>query len=589
MNKNKILKTTFITPVLCLTMGALTSCINKKADLVVYSNIYTAESENNSEARAFAVKDGKYIYVGDKEGVKKYIKEGKTQIIENEGLVIPGCTEGHAHYFDGTGQSNQLIGCNQSYDEVLVTLENEFKNNNIKQFVSFGWNTIDLMARRSAKYNFAEEIESKAPGIPVVLIDNAGHAAVCNRTALNMAGITKENPTVRGGAIDLLDDGTPTGYVGDQAVFYMTDKTISRPLNDEQYRKACLYAQNELLRYGYTNAVDAFTNMYDATGLFEAIKKMDDDKELKINVAECYNIKSFDSEIYKTRVNEVVDIVNKYSGKHCNPAYIKLFADGVVESGTGWISHTYNNPLPGKEHGNIIWNQPELDAIVSYANHKGLTVHTHAFGDAACTAMIDSYVNSNAINNKQFRNSLDHVRNIKTEDIDRCAKNNIPVAANLIWHYDYSDKDPVAKEIRDTVMNNMGEEYYMAGYPMKSLIDKGVLVSSSTDAPAAMDVEGNIMNVIEIATTGKAYNNDAEPFAVQELISVRQALKALTIDGAWLLGLENERGSIKVGKYADFVVLDTNFLNYQGSELETIHNTKILNTYFEGEKVYTSK
>ena len=138
MNKNKILKTTFITPVLCLTMGALTSCINKKADLVVYSNIYTAESENNSEAKAFAVKDGKYIYVGDKEGVKKYIKEGKTQIIENEGLVIPGCTEGHAHYFDGTGQSNQLIGCNQSYDEVLVTLENEFKNNNIKQFVSFG-------------------------------------------------------------------------------------------------------------------------------------------------------------------------------------------------------------------------------------------------------------------------------------------------------------------------------------------------------------------------------------------------------------------------------------------------------------------
>ena len=320
----------------------------------------------------------------------------------------------------------------------------------------------------------------------------------------------------------------------------------------------------------------------------ENISKMDEEKELKINVAECYNIKSFDSEIYKTRVNEVVDIVNKYSGKHCNPAYIKLFADGVVESGTGWISHTYNNPLPGKEHGNIIWNQPELDAIVSYANHEGLTVHTHAFGDAACTAMIDSYVNSNEMNNKQFRNSLDHVRNIKTEDIDRCAKNNIPVAANLIWHYDYSDKDPVSKEVRDMVMNNMGEEYYMAGYPMKSLIDKGVLVSSSTDAPAAMDVEGNIMNVIEIATTGKAYNNDAEAFAVQELISVKQALKALTIDGAWLLGLENERGSVKVGKYADFVVLDTNFLNYQGSELETIHNVKILNTYFEGKNVFSA-
>ena len=98
-----------------------------------------------------------------------------------------------------------------------------------------------------------------------------------------------------------------------------------------------------------------------------------------------------------------------------------------------------------------------------------------------------------------------------------------------------------------------------------------------------------ILNVIEVATTGKAYNNDAEPFAVQELLSVKEALKALTIDGAWLLGLENERGSIKVGKYADFVVLDKNFLHFEGEDLSTIHNAKILNTYFEGEKVYTSK
>lgn len=588
MSNTKFSKTAFIAPLMCLTLVSLTSCGKKtEADLVVYSNIYTAENENNSEAQAFAVKDGKYIFVGSKEDVKGYIKEGKTEVINHSGLVIPGCTEGHAHYFDGTGLSNQLIGCNQSYERVLQTLENEVKTHQIKQFVSFGWNTVSLMQRRTAKYNFADEIESIAPGIPVVLIDNAGHAAVCNRTALNMAGITKENPTVRGGAVDLLANGTPTGYVGDQAVFYVTDKTISRPLNDEQYRKACNYAQNELLRYGYTNAADAFTNMYDPTGLYEALKKMDDDNALKINVAECFNIKSFDSKIYKTRVNDVVDIVKKYTGKHCNPAYIKLFADGVVESGTGWISHTYKNPLPGKEHGNIIWEQPELDAIVTYANSKGLTVHTHAFGDAACTAMIDSYVNSNTINKNKFRNSLDHVRNIKTDDIERCAENNIPVAANLIWHYDYSINDPDAKAVREKVMNNIGEEYYMAGYPMKSLVDKGVLVSSSTDAPAAMDIEGNIQNVIEVATTGKAFNNDAEPFAPQELLSVKEALKALTIDGAWLLGLENERGSIKVGKYADFVLIDTNFLNYQGAQLNTIHEAKILNTYFEGEKVYT--
>ena len=593
MKTNKIYKITFFAPLVCLTLSVLSSCSSGdvKADLVVFSNIYTAENENNSEAKAFAVKDGKYIFVGNKEDAKKYIEEGKTEVIDktDEGLIIPGCTEGHAHYFDGTGLSNQLIGCNQSYEEVLVTLENEFKNNHITQFVSFGWNTVSLMEKRAKGYNFADEIESKAPGIPVVLIDNAGHAAVCNKTALAKAGVSKENPYVRGGAVDLLKDGTPSGYVGDQAVFYLTDKAITRPLNDTQYRNACKYAQNELLRYGYTNALDAFTNMYDPTGLYEALKKMDEEKELKINVAECYNIKSFDSKIYKNKVDEVADIASKYSSKHCNPGYIKLFADGVVESGTGWISHSYTKYEPGKEHGNIIWEEPELDAIVTYANSKGLLIHTHSFGDAACTAMIDSYLNSNTINKKQFRNSLGHVRNIKTEDIVRCGENNISVAANLIWHYDYSDNDPAAKEVKDKVIANVGKDYYYAGYPMKSLVDKGVVVSSSTDAPAAMDIEGNILNVLEVATTGQAYNNDANPFNVGELLSIKEALKALTINGAWQLGLENERGSIKVGKYADFVILDTNFLNYEGAKLKTIHNAKILNTYFEGEKVYSAQ
>ena len=83
-------------------ISTLCSCSNSSseiADLVVKGTIYTAENENNGEASAFAVKDGKYIYVGDEEGANKYIKEGSTTIIKNEdGLIIPGATEGHGHF-----------------------------------------------------------------------------------------------------------------------------------------------------------------------------------------------------------------------------------------------------------------------------------------------------------------------------------------------------------------------------------------------------------------------------------------------------------------------------------------------------------
>ncbi len=594
MKKNTLLRKSLLLFLsFVILISAFSGCKGDSsvADLVVYGTIYTAEDENDGLAEAFAVKDGKYIYVGDKEGVKKYFKEGKTEVVDrtNQGLIIPGCTEGHAHYFSGTGLNTVLPGGGKSYTEILAVLEEKVKNENITQFLTFGWKTMELTAKRDEGFNFAEEIELIAPGIPVVLLDDSGHSAVCNKTALQRAGLL-DTPEVRGGKVYLDKNGEPSGYVGDQAVFYVTDKVISKPLNDEQYKNACLYGMNKLLELGYTNALDAFTNMYDPTALYETLKRMDDDKELKLNVAACFNIKSFDADIYKKRVDEVTQMVKDYSSSHLNPAYIKLFADGVVESGTGWIIDKYKTYEEGKEHGNIIWTQDELNSIVNYANSKNIIVHTHAYGDGACKAMLDAYIYSNAQNNKEFRNCLAHVRNIRLEDVLRAANNKIPITENLIWHTDVDVTDPIQKAMRDYILGYVPEDIYFSGYPMKTLIEKGVVTTSSTDAPAAESVIGSIMNVIEVAVTGIApQDTNSTAFGKDELLSVRQALKALTINGAWQLGLEKERGSIKEGKYSDFVILDTDFLDYKGEQLRTIHNTKILNTYFEGEKVYTAK
>ena len=330
---------------------------------------------------------------------------------------------------------------------------------------------------------------------------------------------------------------------------------------------------NRLLELGYTNALDAFTNMYDPTGLYEALKKMDDEGKLKINLAECYNIRSYDSEIYKTRVDEVKEIVKNYSSSHLHPEYIKLFADGIVEAGTGWMIEPYANG----SYGNIIWNQPEFDAIISYANHNGILIHAHTYGDAACKSLLDSFINSNEINGKQYRNCLAHVRNITEVDMDRAFQNNVSVAANMIWHSDYDLDDPSRKAIID----NIGESRYLKGYQMKTLLDKGINISSSTDAPAAASLEGSVLNVIEVAVTGQEPESNIAPFAPNELLTVKEALECLTINGAKQLGIDDKCGSIKVGKNADFVVLDRNFLHYDELEdLRTIHNANIESVYF---------
>ena len=559
------------------------------ADLVVFGTVYTAEDETDGLAEAFAVKDGKYIYVGDRQGAEQFIKEGKTEVLDRtgEGLIIPGCTEGHSHYFGIYGVLLQLPCANCSYEEMINVLKEQVASGGITQFITFGWNNSELRDRKAAGDNFAKELESIAPGIPVLLTDNSGHNAVCNTTALIKSGLL-EHPSVRGGEVCLDAQGIASGYVSDQAVSYVFEKAFGEILSMEQFQETCKIAQDMLLRMGYTNAFDAYLNQYCETSAFEALKALDDKDELKMNVAASYNINSYDADLYKEKVDKVAAIAEANESEHFNPRYIKLFADGVTEEGTGWLLNEYRNTPEGKEHGNIIWEPEELTDIVTYANSKDLLVHTHSYGDAACKAMLDAYIASNEANGGKYRNCLGHVRNIRKEDITRAADNKIPVAANLIWHSDYDENDPEQLIIKNYLIDLMSEDVYYSGYPMKSLIESGVIVTSSTDAPAAMITEGTAMNVLQVAVTGVTPGDSAQPFAAEELLTIEEGLEALTINGARQLGLEEERGSIKEGKYADFVILDKNILEYGKDRYNKIGETKVISTYFEGKNVYSA-
>lgn len=369
----------------------------------------------------------------------------------------------------------------------------------------------------------------------------------------------------------------------------MVDRAIEDPLTDEQCREACNIASNKLLSMGYTNAFDAYINHFSESGLTKTLKDMDNKGDLNVNIGTCYNVKSYDVDQYKEKVDHIANLNKQYKSKHHNPGYIKLFADGIVESGTGWMLEKYKNSAPGKEYGNQIWLQNELNDIVKYANSKDILIHTHTYGDAACRSALDAYVESNKENGKEYRNTLGHVRNIQFGDVKRATENKIAIAENLMWHTGFNDLIPEEKMQKGQILSHITEDLYESGYPMKSLIDAGAIVSSSTDAPVVVRFEGNIINIIEVATTGHEPNSNESAFTPSELLTVKEALNALTINGAWQLGIEKERGSIKVGKYADFVVLDSNILNYTGKDLDKIWDTKILNTYFEGKNVYESR
>ena len=566
-------------------------------NLAVYGKIFTADP-SESIVEAFVVKDGKFVYVGSRAGAAEYITPDMKVIdYGGTGLVIPGCTEGHGHFIGIDGIARNLPGFRASYKDLVQTIIPQKMKTNPGSFLSFGWATQDV--EKYSTTDYAIEIEAVSEGYPAILLDGGGHNAICNRTALRKAGLIDDNghklKDVRGGEIITIQgsDNIASGYLTDEAVPFVIENSLGTILDDAGYMQACKDAVKELNARGFTSYLDAYINIFDDGSTYKYLAQMDEDRELTVNVMGYYTIRSYDWGLPKggkmpQRVTDKLALVNslsnQYTKGHLQADGVKLFADGVVENFTGWISQEYTvEGLPeDKKHGNIIWEQNELNAIVAAANAKGMPVHTHTFGDLACNALINAYSASPSASSLRIRNSLAHVRNISAEDIARCSQNNIGIASNLIWHAG----DP--QLYRDYFYSIMPPEVYESGYPMKKLLDAGILVSSSTDAPCGETIPGTVPNIIGVTVTGLFPTFlDAAPLGPDDLLTASEALKCLTINGAASLGLEKERGSIEVGKYADFVVLDKDVLEMeaQGKQKE-IFKVNVANTWFEGNQVY---
>ena len=572
----------------------------KGRNLVVYGKIFTAE--NDTMADAFAVKDGKFVYVGDTLGVKEYEVFG-VQVIDyrDKGIIIPGCTEGHGHFVGIDGIARMLPGFRASYKDLVTTIIPNKMQTNPGPFISFGWNTPDV--EKISTNDYASKIEDVSKGYPVIMLDGGGHSAVCNRTALKKAGLINDKgekiKDIRGGElITILDNsGNPTnivsGFMTDEVVMYVIEQNFDALLDAAGYLQACQNAVKELNKRGFTSYMDAYINAFDDALTYQYLAQMDKAGTLTANVMGYYTIRSYDWGLPKggtmpdrvaKKLNRIQTLSNQYTKKHVQANGVKLFADGVVETYTGWISEEYTKQgLPDdKKHGNQIWEQEEVNAIVAQANAKGMPVHVHTFGDKACNQIINAFCASPSASSLKIRNSLAHVRNISDADITRCGQNNIGIASNLIWHA--GDPDSV----RQYFYSIMPKEVYESGYPMKKLLDASIVVSSSTDAPCGETVLGTVPNIIGVTVTGQFPTClDADPLGPNDLLTVSEALQCLTINGASSLGLENERGSIKVGKYADFVVLDQDILELEKTDKTAIFHTNVTNTYFEGKEVYS--
>ena len=559
-----------------LGMGMMTSCNSKPcADLVVYSKIFTADSSKIVEV--FAVKDGKYVYVGDKAGAEAYIEEGKTEVIDytGKGLVTPGCGNGHAHY--SLGYAIQAVGTVMEREdnvekflkEIVPAAVKKAKDAGATAIFGSGWNMITFPKNMPTR----QDLDAICADIPIYFADEEGHKGIANTILLKKAGLIKEDGTagkteMRGGEIVLDAKGIPTGYVKEQAGTYVRSFLDNEYLFSVEVAKDNMTKiQETLLSEGYTMYQDGYTSYFFNDNFYKAAQQMDQAGDMHFVLGTAWELDSW-MDVDKTL--DKAAATKKYESTHIRTRWLKLFVDGTVESGTGFIDPLYVDGHQGIPN----WSEKELTDITRKANEKGITMHVHVMGNKGVTRIVNAYANAGK---KELRNTLVHVYGVSEPDYQRMADNNIYVTSGMLWHH-------ADKELQEELLRILPEGMKDKGYPMKSFFDHGINISSHSDFPALSGSPDDPFSIMEIMVTGIYQPEKAKAWWTEECLTREQALTALTINVAKQMFLENERGSIREGKYADFLLVTKDVLTCPVTE---IHEAKPAATYFEGKKVFS--
>lgn len=521
-----------------------------QVDLIVHhAKVYTV---NNSfaQAEAFAVKDGKIVAVGtDAEIMKTYTAK---EILDAKGQAIyPGFIDAHAH-FVGYGQSLFMVNLYgaASWDEVVSRVQAFAKEHPTEKWIKGrGW---DQNKWPGKIFPTNEKLNELFPGTPVILSRIDGHAAIVNQKALDMAGVVA-NQQLQGGEIGM-KDGKLTGILIDNAVDLVTSKMGANTTDD--YVKWLTAAEKNCFAAGLTTVADCGL-MYNDVQTIDGLQK-----EGKLNM-QLYVMLSDDTANYKRYLYNKPYKTDKLFVKG-----IKVYADGALGSRGACLLHPYSDQKDWS--GFLLKDANYFDSLAKVIAKTDFQMCTHAIGDSANRVVLQIYNRALPANNdKRWR--IEHAQVISANDISLFGqKNTIPSVQPT-----HATSDMYWAEER------LGKDRIKTAYDYKQLLLQNGWIPLGTDFPVEdiSPFKTFLAAVFRVDATGFP----AGGFQMENALSREETIKGMTIWAAKACFLENEVGSIEVGKKADFILLDKDLMKVDAKE---VLQAKVIATYLGGKKVW---
>jgi hypothetical protein len=527
-----------------------------------------------SSAEAFVIDGNKFVYVGSQLGAMDFLKKNNCDYDEVDlkgQLVLPGFNDSHMHFihFAKSMKNVNLVGT-KSIKEVRERLKVELSQrepDDTSWLEGEGWNHDYFHDEKRFPNKF--DLDDITGDVPTVIMRACFHIGVLNSAAMKIIGLNKETVAKYGNLAETLPDGEPNGVIKENLLEHV--KSNISTLNLDLLKNIIYEAQYKAFAQGITSVQSddiGYTQNKDYNLLFKALRELDESDKLKIRIGEqCLLQNTSDLQGF---------FDNGYKHGFGNDKYrvncIKLLADGSLGARTAALRKPYNDDP--STTGIVLFTQDELNQLVLLAHKNNCPVAIHGIGDKAIEMSLD------AIEYAQTHDPNHHPRHgiVHSQITDEALLHRIKKLEALTFiqpifiDYDMS-----------IVRDRVGIELAETSYAWKTMINNGIHASFGTDCP--VETFDTMPNIYSAVTRKNLTDKDKRTYLPNEKMSMHEAIKSYTYEGAYASGEEEVKGTISMGKLADFIILDKDLFNL--SSEEEILDTHVVETYVDGKLVYS--
>jgi predicted amidohydrolase YtcJ len=531
---------------------SLINCNKKQADTLIYNAQIQTVNEQFETADAMVIKNEKIIFVGKQNTALQNFKF-KTKLDIQQQYVYPGFIDAHAHLLGYGLQLNTVNLLNtKSWEDVINKVNQYVKENNIKPntwITGRGWDQNDW---NNKVFPNNEQLSQLYPNNPIMLTRIDGHAAIVNKKAIALAKL-QPNQKIVGGTL-VTENNALTGLLIDNAVDLVT--SVIPTAKDIEKTAALQKAAQNCFAVGLTTVDDCGIDAADV----ELLKKLYRNNQLSIKV---YAMLSDNKNNFEYLLKN-----GKYNSKQLNVNGFKIYSDGALGSRGACLLDPYHDKK--SESGFLLSSFSHFDSVAQLLYQNKMQMCTHAIGDSANRTILNIYGKYLKEKN-DLRWRIEHAQVVHENDMALFGKYSIVpsvqpthATSDMYWAAD-----------------RLGNTRIKTAYAYNQLLQQNNWMPLGTDFPVEDISPFKTFYAAVVRKDEKQYPLNG--FQKENAITRKEALQGMTIWAAKSNFEEKLKGSIEVGKYADFIILNTNLLTCE--EIEIL-NTKVISTWINGKKVW---